>query len=145
MEFLPDQPLPTEAIHNVYELKTQPKLVRYHHAVAGYPTEPTWIKAIKNKQLASWPGLTVEAVQIYYPELEETHKGHGQKTWSGLQSTKQKQVRDKEKIEFTDHVQQSRAEKYTFASHAYSKKQPASCQLIKPDDFPRIHNGGMNT
>jgi hypothetical protein len=46
-EFLPDQSLPTKAIHNVYELKTQPKLVRYHHEVAGYPTDPTWIKAIK--------------------------------------------------------------------------------------------------
>jgi hypothetical protein len=99
-EFLPDQPLPTKAIHNVYELKAQPELVRYHHATAGYPTEPTWIKAIKNKQFASWPGLTVEAVQIYYPELEETHKGHGRKKRSGLRSTKKKQVRDKEEKEF---------------------------------------------
>ena len=101
MEFLPDQPLPTEAIHNVYELKTQPKLVRYHHAVAGYPTEPTCIKAITNKQFASWPGLTVEAVRIYYPELEETHKGHGRRTRIGLRWTKKKQVRDKEEKEFT--------------------------------------------
>ncbi len=28
-EFLPDRPLPSEAIHNVYELKTQPELVGY--------------------------------------------------------------------------------------------------------------------
>ena len=28
-EFLPDRPPPAEAIHNVYELKTQPELVRY--------------------------------------------------------------------------------------------------------------------
>ncbi len=27
MEFLPDCPPPTEAMHNVYELKTQPKLI----------------------------------------------------------------------------------------------------------------------
>ena len=38
------------AIHNVYELKTQPELVRYYHAAAGFPTKPLWLKAIKNKQ-----------------------------------------------------------------------------------------------
>ena len=57
-EFLPDRPPPDEAIHNVYELKTQPELVRYYHAAAGFPTKPSWLKAIKNKQYASWPGLT---------------------------------------------------------------------------------------
>jgi hypothetical protein len=52
-EFLPEQPLPTKAIHNVYELKMQPELIQYLHAAAGFPTKPTWIKAIKNKQFAS--------------------------------------------------------------------------------------------
>jgi len=48
-EFLPNR-LPTEeAIYNVYELKTTPELVRYHHAAAGFPTKPQWIAAIKNK------------------------------------------------------------------------------------------------
>ena len=62
-EFLPNR-LPTEkAIYNVYELKTTPELVRYHHAAAGFPTKPQWIAAIKNKQYASWPGLSVEAVR----------------------------------------------------------------------------------
>jgi hypothetical protein len=46
-EFLPNR-LPTkEAIYNVYELKTTPELVRYHHAAAGFPTKPQWIAAIK--------------------------------------------------------------------------------------------------
>ncbi len=87
-EFLPDRPPPSEAIHNVYELKTQPKLVRYYHAVVGFPTKPSWLKAIKNKQYASWPGLTWEAVNKHFPESKETLKGHGCKTRSGLQSTK---------------------------------------------------------
>jgi hypothetical protein len=34
-EFLPARPPPAEAIYNVYELKTQPELVRYYHAAAG--------------------------------------------------------------------------------------------------------------
>jgi hypothetical protein len=54
----------------------------------GFPTKPTWITAIKNKQFASWPGLTTKAVAKHFPELEETTKGHGRKIRSSLQSTK---------------------------------------------------------
>jgi hypothetical protein len=46
-EFLTDRPPTEEAIHNVYELKTSPELVRYLHAAAGFPTKPQWITAIK--------------------------------------------------------------------------------------------------
>ena len=90
-EFLPDRPPTEEAIHNVYELKTSPELVRYLHAAAGFPTKPQWIAAIKNKQYASWPGLSVDAVRRHFPESDETHKGHGRKTPSGLRSTKTKE------------------------------------------------------
>ena len=48
-EYLPDRPPPIDAIHNVYELKTQPELIRYLHAAAGFPTKPMWVAAIKNK------------------------------------------------------------------------------------------------
>ena len=37
-EFLLDRLKPTEAIHSVYELTTQPELVRYLHAATGFPT-----------------------------------------------------------------------------------------------------------
>ncbi len=87
-EFLPEQLPPPEAINNVYELKTQPELVRYYHAAAGFPTKPTWIQAINNRQFASWPGLTAKAVKKHYPEPEETQKGHCCKTRSGLRSMK---------------------------------------------------------
>ena len=40
-EFLPARPPPTDAIYNVDELKTQPELVRYYHAAAGFPTKLT--------------------------------------------------------------------------------------------------------
>jgi hypothetical protein len=38
-ELLPRRPPPIEAIANVFELKTQPELVRYYHAAAGFPTK----------------------------------------------------------------------------------------------------------
>ncbi len=88
-DFLPKHPSPMDAIHNVYELKTQPKLVCYYHDAAGFPTKHTWVKAIGNKQFALWPGLTVVNVKRHYPDSEETPKGHGRMTPSGLRSTKQ--------------------------------------------------------
>ncbi len=93
-EYLPNRPAPTEAIHNVYELKTQPELIRYLHAAAGFPTKPTWLKAVKNGQFTSWPGLTAPAVAKYFPESEETIKGHARKMRSGLRSTKTKPTCD---------------------------------------------------
>jgi hypothetical protein len=84
MEFLPNRPPPSAAIHNMYKLKTQPEPVRYYHVAAGFPTKPWWLKAIKNKQYASWPGLSHEAVNKHFPESEETLKGHGRKTRRGL-------------------------------------------------------------
>ena len=89
-EFLPQRPPPAEAIANVYELKTQPELVRYYHAAAGFPTKPTWLKAIKNNHYASWTGLTYEGVSKHFPESEEMHKGHARKLKSGQRSTKKK-------------------------------------------------------
>ena len=86
-EFLPNRPPPTEAVANVYELRTQPEIVRYYHAAAGFPTKRTWLAAIKNNQYASWTGLTYEGVSKYFPESEETHKGHGRKLKSGQRST----------------------------------------------------------
>ena len=75
-EFLPGRTPIIEAINNVYELKTQPELVRYLHACAGFPTKPSWIKAIKNRQYVSWPGLTVNAVAKHFPESKNTWRGH---------------------------------------------------------------------
>ncbi len=79
-------------MHSVYKLKTQPELVRYLHASAGFPTKPTWLKAIKNKQFLSWPGLTTDAVRHHFPDSDKTHKGCGQCTLSGLWLTKQTQA-----------------------------------------------------
>jgi hypothetical protein len=75
-EFLASCPLPSKAVFNVYELKSQSKLVCYLHAALGFPTKPTWLKAIKNWQYALWPGLTANAMAKHFPELEETIKVH---------------------------------------------------------------------
>ena len=59
---------------------------------AGFPTKPTWLKAVKNKQFSSWPGLTKEAIQRHFPDSDETQEGHGRRMPSSLRSTKQTQA-----------------------------------------------------
>jgi hypothetical protein len=54
----------------------QPELVRYYHAVVGFPTKPTWVAVIKNRQFALWLGLTAKAFTKHFLELEETAKGY---------------------------------------------------------------------
>jgi hypothetical protein len=121
-EFLPDCPPAIKAIHNVYELKTQPELVWYLHTCAGFPTKPSWIKAIKNRQYASWPGLTIKAAAKYFPESKETMKGHGRKTKSGLRSTKTPAKSD------NDNNKKFKAQIY---------KNNMTFQLVPPHDHQR--------
>ena len=86
---LQQHPLPISHINNVYNLKAKPELIRYYHAAAGFPTKPTWIKAIKNGHYRKWPGLYAADAAKYFPESNEMWKGHGRKIKSGLRSTKQ--------------------------------------------------------
>ena len=84
IELLADTPLPTEHILNVYELKTRTELVRYYYATAGFPTQPTWIKATQNGHYQPWPGLTAALAASHFPESDEAWRGHGRKIKSNL-------------------------------------------------------------
>ena len=61
-----------QAINNVYELPSIAETIRYLHACAGFPTKATWVKAIQNGNYATWPGLTIKAVNKHFPEADET-------------------------------------------------------------------------
>ena len=62
------------------------------HAVCGYPVKSTWIQAIKAGNYVGWPILTEQNVSKYYPETDETIKGHMNQTRKNVRSTKTKQV-----------------------------------------------------
>ena len=48
----------------------------------------TWEKAIKNEQFATWPGLTVEAVEKYLPRhAPAIDKGHMSRQRKGIRWT----------------------------------------------------------
>jgi len=51
------------------------------------------MKAIKNNQLTTWPGLTAEAVDNYLPDhAQATYKGHMRRKRKGVRSTKVKEA-----------------------------------------------------
>ena len=55
------------AAFSAYDLPSVAALVRYFHAVAGYPVKDTWLKAIKNGFYETWPGLTYANANKYCP------------------------------------------------------------------------------
>ena len=65
-----------ETIQNVYKLPSIESAVRYLHAAAGFPTKATWLKSIRNGNYLTWPLITITNVHKYFPESEETQKGH---------------------------------------------------------------------
>ena len=76
--------------NSVYDLPSIEQAVKWMHAVCGYPVKSTWLKAIKAGNFIGWPLLTVENVRKYYPETDETPKGHMNQTRKNVRSTKAK-------------------------------------------------------
>ena len=88
--FLNDKEL-SEAAHNVFDLPSIEHTIRYLHASIGFPTKSTWLKAIKKGNFIGWPMATAENVAKYFPQSEETAKGHMNHQRQGVRSTKPKQ------------------------------------------------------
>jgi hypothetical protein len=65
-------------------------LISYIHATAFSPVKSTWIKAIKNGNFASWPGLTEHAVEKNLSKSAATVKGHLTQQRMCAQSTQPK-------------------------------------------------------
>jgi hypothetical protein len=81
-----------EAASNVYSLPSIPQAIKYLHAAAGFLTKDTWVKAIKNGNYVSWPGLIVDGVNKHFPEPIETQQGHMKKQRQYVRSTKQEHI-----------------------------------------------------
>ena len=75
---------------NVYDLPSTEKVIRYHHASLGFPMKSTLLKAVKHGNLLSFPGLTTNAINDYFPKSDETQKGHMKQQRQNVQSTKEK-------------------------------------------------------
>ena len=86
--------------NNAYQMTSNEELIRYLHQCLFCPPKSTLLKAIKNNQLATWPGLTAEAVQKYLPDsCPAIDKGHMKRQKKGIRSIKEKVKDAFEKIE----------------------------------------------
>ena len=151
-KFLPERPPPSDAIHNVYKLKTQPELIHYYHTATGFPTKPTWLKATKNKQYAFWPGLSIKAVTHHYPDTKEAPKGHGRKSPSNLRSTKNIQITMQDPLGdkgFDNHITPcpTKKERSILYSGIYNMKDEAIRKIFTDQTrrFPKSQVTEINT
>ena len=86
--FKTDQLSPSEAINNVYKLPSIKPEIKYLHSAAGFPAKATWLKAIQNRSYLLWPLVNIKNVNKFFPDSEETQKGHMPTQRQGVRSTK---------------------------------------------------------
>ena len=85
---LADEEATKEQANKVYDLPLIRQTVRYLHATAGFPTEETWIKAIKAGNYNTWPTITPQVARCHLPESNETQQGHMKCQHQGVRSTR---------------------------------------------------------
>ena len=70
-------------------MSSKEEVIKFLHQCLFCPTKSTLLKAIRNNQLATWAGLTAEAVEYYLPESWPANdKGHMKRQQKGIRSTK---------------------------------------------------------
>ena len=67
--------------------KTKNNLIHYFHACCFSPSIATFIKAVQNGNLVTWPGLTHKLIKKYLEPSIATAKGHLDQERKNLQST----------------------------------------------------------
>ena len=65
------------------------QVIQYLHACTVSKTKETWLKAIGFGNYTKWTGLTIMDAKKYYPESQETPKGHMRKISQGVVPTKE--------------------------------------------------------
>jgi hypothetical protein len=78
----------------VHENSNQKELISYLHAACFSPVKSTWIKAIKNENVTSWPGLPEQAVEKHLSKSTATVKGRTNQQRMHARSTKPKKEED---------------------------------------------------
>ena len=78
-----------KTINVIFELPSARETFLWYHASAGFPTKATFIDAVRNGNYSTWPKLTVTLINHYFPDLDETIKGHLKGQRQGIRLTKQ--------------------------------------------------------
>ncbi len=83
-------PQHNEAINVIFDLPSACQNFLWYHAAVGFPPKETFIRAIHNKNYATWPKLTIQPIHKYMPDSYETAKGHLKGQCQGIRSMKPK-------------------------------------------------------
>ena len=83
----PHTPIHHQALATVAH-PSLPDRIAFYHAALFSPVLTTWLKAIKHRNLDSWPKLTAKQITKYGQTTEATIKGHQHAKHSNIQSTK---------------------------------------------------------
>jgi hypothetical protein len=78
---------PIASENNVYELRNTGALVKCLHKAMSSPTKAALIKAIKQGHLATWPGLTEDAINNNLKLTPATAMGHMSQKRQNTRST----------------------------------------------------------
>ena len=82
------QPMTEHIVNNVIPTSSKPIQAMYHHQTLGSPPVTTIVKAYRNNQLITFPGLESTLILRHLPRSRATAKGHMIRPRSGIQSTR---------------------------------------------------------
>jgi hypothetical protein len=78
--------------NHAHNNNNQKDLINYPHAACFSPVKSTWIKAIKNGNFSSCPGLNEHSVERYLSKSTSTEKGHLNQQRQNARTTKIKEA-----------------------------------------------------
>jgi len=78
-----------ETINIIFDLPSARDIFLCYHASVGFPTKATFIDAVRNRNYSTWPKLMVTLINRYFPDSDETIKGHLKGQHQGIRSTEQ--------------------------------------------------------
>jgi hypothetical protein len=73
---------------HAHDNNNQKDLINYLHAACFSPVKSTWIKAMKNGNFSSWPGLNEHNVEKYWSKSTSAAKGHLNQQRKNARTTK---------------------------------------------------------
>ena len=80
----------TLSAYSAYDFPSVEALVRYMHAVSGFPVKSLWLRAIKRGNFETWSGLTYSNGAKCFPQAVEMIKGPMVQSSQLVRSTKNK-------------------------------------------------------
>jgi hypothetical protein len=99
--------------NHAHDTNNQKDLIHYLHAACFSPVKSTWIKAIKNGNFSSWPGLNEQNVEKYLSKSTATAKCDLSQQRQNARTLK---IKDAETIDSEPDPDQGLKTKYVYAA-----------------------------